>query len=248
MAVLGGERKIDIPKIKVCADCLGRGFPPTAIPEICGACAGRGKIQVQQGLFSIKQDCNYCAGTGKIVTTPCETCAGNGNLEFSTALVVQIPPGADSGTILRYKGEGYAGLRGGLPGDLRVVLNVRDDPIFARDGQNITLTVPISIIDACLGCEFLFPTLEGKMKLNIPAGTQSGVKFIFPGLGAPELPNGGNRGDQIVIVQVETPRDLSEDQKELLSSFGNRLQPKNQPEIRRFKRHSGTLTAEDYVD
>ncbi len=238
-ALSGGERVIDITRVDLCAACDGKGYPPDAIATNCGACAGAGSISVQQGLFSVRQPCTYCRGIGKVVTTPCEVCDGGGSVERMRQLPVKIPPGADNGTVLRYPGEGEPSESGGPPGDLRVVISVRPHPIFQRNGDTIIVELPITLCEAALGTQVDVPTIDGKVKLKIPAGTQSGRTFTFRGQGAPKLPDGG-RGDQHVRVVVETPVELTKEQKKLIQEMGKQDADKHYPNRRQFRRKRDT--------
>ena len=234
-AISGGERVVDIPRNDLCVACDGKGYPPDAIPALCNACAGAGTISVQQGLFSVRQKCAYCRGVGKVITTPCEICEGAGNVERLKQIPVKIPPGADTGTVLRFPGEGKPGELGGPPGDLRVVISVRPHPIFERNGDTIHVEVPITLAEAALGTQVDVPTIDGKVKLKIPAGTQSGRTFQFRGQGAPKLPDGG-RGDQQVRVVVETPLDLTKEQKKLIQEMAKLDLDGHYPKRKQFRR------------
>jgi len=238
-AISGGERVIDIERVDLCAACDGKGYPPDAIPAVCGACAGAGSISVQQGLFSVRQPCTYCRGVGKVITTPCEVCEGGGSVERLRQLPVKIPPGADNGTVLRYPGEGEPSENGGPPGDLRVVISVRPHPIFQRNGDTVIVELPITLCEAALGTQVDVPTIDGKVKLKIPPGTQSGRTFQFRGQGAPRLPDGG-RGDQHVKVVVETPVELTKEQKKLIQDMGKQDADKHYPNRRQFRRKRST--------
>lgn len=234
-AISGGERVIDIERVDLCAACDGKGYPPDAIATNCSACSGAGSISVQQGLFSVRQPCTYCRGVGRVVTTPCEVCEGGGSVERLRQLPVKIPPGADNGTVLRYPGEGEPSGNGGPPGDLRVVISVRPHPVFQRNGDTIIVELPVTLCEAALGTQVDVPTIDGKVKLKIPAGTQSGRQFTFRGQGAPRLPDGG-RGDQHVRVVVETPVELTKEQKKLIQEMGKQDDDKHYPNRRQFRR------------
>ena len=172
-----------------------------------------------QGFFQVSRTCNPCAGAGKVVTDPCTHCRGSGKVETESEVVVRIPPGSDNGTRLRYTGEGEPGDRGGPPGDLYVVLQVKEHPIFVREETEVICEVPISFTQAALGAQIEVPTLDGKVKMKVPAGSQSGKVFRLRGKGFPVLGNAQQRGDQHVRVTVEVPMHLSKKQKDLLEQF-----------------------------
>jgi molecular chaperone DnaJ len=173
---------------------------------------------VQQGLFTVSKRCTFCRGRGKIIAHPCPACDGVGHREQRTQLRVRVPPGADDGTTLRYPGEGELGAGGGAPGDLLVVLSVKAHPAFKRNGADVLLELPVSFREAALGAQVEVPTIDGRVRMRLPPGTQSGRVFRLKGKGAPALAGGG-RGDQHVTVVVETPQDLSEAQQRLFEEL-----------------------------
>jgi molecular chaperone DnaJ len=173
---------------------------------------------VQQGLLSVAKRCSYCRGRGKLVTNPCDTCHGSGQVSAGSKLRVRIPAGADEGTVLRYPGEGEPGSGGGPAGDLRVVLSVQPHAIFTREGFDIHCEVPITFVEATLGGHVEVPTLDGRVRMKVPAGTQSGRVFRLRGRGLPLL-SGQGRGDQHVTVVVETPQGLSDEDRELVEGL-----------------------------
>ncbi len=207
-AIHGAERTIDVPRTTKCQACSGTGSKPGSAPQICHACGGGGEIKVQQGLFTVSKRCTFCKGRGKIVTHPCKSCDGLGHSEQRTTLKVRVPPGADDGTTLRYPGEGEPGHGGGGPGDLLVVLSVEAHPVFKRQGADILVELPVSVREAALGAQVEVPTIDGRVRMRLPPGTQSGRVFRLRGKGAPAL-SGGERGDQHVTVVVETPQELT---------------------------------------
>lgn len=214
----GVEPKIKIPKMRPCGACEGNGARPGTRPETCGRCRGTGQVVMQQGFFRISRPCDDCGGAGEIVRERCVECRGSGRIEGEQTITVRVPPGADDGTRLRLSGEGEAGVSGGPPGDLYVVISVRAAEKFERDGQDVHLAVPVSFPQAALGAEIEVETLEGSVNLTIPAGTQSGKVFRLRGKGFPSLRSAG-RGDQLVHVYVEVPSRLTKRQRELLEEL-----------------------------
>lgn len=219
-AARGCEQRISVPRTNSCETCSGSGAKPGTSPETCPACRGAGQVRFQQGLFQIAKACGQCNGEGKINRTPCTTCRGAGRSRTMREIKVKVPAGVDNGSRLKLRGEGEAGQRGGPTGDLYVVLSVTEHDLFHRDGANIVCQRPISMVDAALGAEVDVPTLDGVVKLKIPAGTQHGRIFRLSGKGVPDVRRGGNvRGDQFVAVQIEVPTKLSKKQKKLLEQL-----------------------------
>ncbi|MGI6657662.1 MAG: molecular chaperone DnaJ [Desulfobulbus sp.] len=217
-AIHGVTRQVEISKRETCWTCEGSGSRPGHRPEMCPACQGRGQVIRSQGFFQVSTTCPRCSGTGQIITEPCADCHGEGLVKKSKKVSVRIPAGVDTGSRMRLTGEGEGGRRGGPPGDLYVVIHVEEHQHFQRDGQTIYLRLPLSMVRAALGCEADVPTVHGTAKLKIPAGTQSGQHFYLRGEGVPSL-RGGDRGDMVVEVQVQTPTKLTREQKELLQQF-----------------------------
>ncbi len=217
-AVFGTEKKITIPKKTVCPICHGRRARPGTSPAVCRSCGGKGQVTFQQGFFRISRTCSACGGEGSVITTPCDRCRGRGEVEMERTITVKIPAGVDTGTRIRVEGEGEPGIRGGPPGDLYLYIEVKPHPLFKREGTDLICEVPISFPQAALGCEIDVPTLEGKVKLKIPAGTQTGQSFRFRGKGVP-VPGKRKRGDLHVVVRIETPTKLTKRQRELLEEF-----------------------------
>lgn len=219
-AARGCEKQIAIPRTVTCETCTGSGGKPGTQPQPCGACNGAGQVRFQQGLFQIAKTCGSCNGEGKINRNPCGDCRGAGRKRSMREIKVKVPAGVDNGSRLKLRSEGEAGQRGGTSGDLYVVLSVHEHEIFHRDGANIVCQRPLSLVDACLGAEVDVPTLDGIVKLKIPAGTQHGKVFRLSGKGVSDLRRGGNvRGDQYVAVQIEIPTKLSKKQRNLLEQF-----------------------------
>ena len=217
-AVSGTEKKIKVPRHGTCETCRGTGARPGTAPQTCPTCRGRGQVSFQQGFFSVSRTCNQCHGQGTIISDPCPTCGGAGRVRKMHTLSVKIPPGVDTGSRLKLRGEGELGAGGGPAGDLYVVIHVEPHPIFVRDQLDIICDVPISFVQAALGAEIDVPTLDGKVKMKIPAGTQSGKVFRLKGKGVRDV-QGYHQGDQHVRVTVETPTHLTSRQKELLKEF-----------------------------
>jgi molecular chaperone DnaJ len=217
-AVRGDNVEIRIPVLSACEVCGGSGAKPGTSPAACPDCGGLGQIRVAQGFFSLQQTCPRCRGTGQIVSDPCGTCGGRGRVDKRKTLNVRIPPGVDSGDRIRLAGEGEAGLNGGLAGDLYVQIEVREHPIFTRDGKHLYCEVPIDFVDAALGGELDVPTLDGRVKLKIPPETQTGKLFRVRGKGVTPV-RGGGVGDLLCRVVVETPVNLTERQRALLREF-----------------------------
>lgn len=222
-AVRGTTVTIRVPTLAECKSCHGSGAKAGSSPVTCTTCGGIGQVRMQQGFFSVQQTCPRCQGSGKMITDPCGTCHGHGRVEEQKTLSVKVPPGVDTGDRIRLSGEGEAGAQGGPSGDLYVVVNVREHPIFQRDGKNLYCDVPISFTDAALGGELEVPTLDGRVKLKIPEGSQTGKLFRLRGKGVAPV-RGGAPGDLMCRVMVETPVNLSRRQRELLEEFRKTLQ------------------------
>ncbi|MFK7915804.1 MAG: molecular chaperone DnaJ [Pseudomonadales bacterium] len=217
-AVSGDTVEIRVPVLAMCDDCDGSGAKPGTERSTCTDCGGVGQIRVAQGFFSLQQTCPRCRGEGQVVSDPCKKCRGAGRVEKPKTLSVTIPGGVDTGDRIRLTGEGEAGPNGGPPGDLFVQVEVREHPIFVRDGRNLYCEVPISFVDAALGGELEVPTLDGRVRLKIPSETQSGKLFRLRGKGVTPV-RGGGVGDLLCKVAVETPVRLTDDQKDLLRQF-----------------------------
>jgi molecular chaperone DnaJ len=217
-AAFGTEKTISIPRMAACDACHGKGAKPGTAPKTCGACRGSGQVRFQQGFFSIAKTCGTCNGQGTVITDPCPKCRGQGVVRRTQTLNVKIPAGVDTGSRLKLRGEGEAGAGGGPSGDLYVVMRVLDHPLFRREENDVVCDMPISFPMAALGSDIEVPTLEGKARLRIPPGTQSGTKFRLKGKGIVDL-RGYPRGDHVVRVVVETPRKLTAKQRALLEEF-----------------------------
>ena len=214
-AVRGANVKIKVPTLIACKTCDGSGAKTGTKPNTCTTCGGHGQVRMQQGFFSVQQTCPTCRGKGKVITDPCGDCRGHGRIEETKTLNVKVPPGVDTGDRIRLSGEGEAGMDGGPSGDLYVQVSVKEHEFFQREGRDLYCEVPISIIDACLGGELEVPTLDGRVKLKVPEGTQTGKLFRLRGKGVTPV-RGGPAGDLLCRVAVETPVNLTNKQKDLL--------------------------------
>ncbi|MCA1031809.1 molecular chaperone DnaJ [Bacillus timonensis] len=221
-AVFGKETDIEIPREEECDTCLGSGAKPGTKPKTCSHCNGSGQLNVEQntpfGRIVNRRVCNYCNGTGKSIEHKCGTCGGTGKVKKRKKIHVKIPAGIDDGQQLRVSGQGEPGINGGPQGDLYVVFRVRSHEFFERDGDDIYCEMPLTFAQAALGDEIEVPTLHGKVKLKVPAGTQTGTKFRLRGKGVPNV-RGYGQGDQHIQIRVITPTKLSEKQKQLLREF-----------------------------
>jgi molecular chaperone DnaJ len=217
-AVKGTTVKIRVPTLASCGECHGSGSAKGSTPVSCTTCGGVGQVRMQQGFFSVQQTCPSCHGRGKMIQDPCKKCHGQGRVEEQKTLSVKVPPGVDTGDRIRLAGEGEAGPEGGPSGDLYVQVAVKEHPIFERDGKNLYCEVPISFVDAALGGELEVPCLDGRVKLKIPAETQTGKLFRLRGKGVTPV-RGGSVGDLLCRVVLETPVNLTAKQKELLKEL-----------------------------
>jgi molecular chaperone DnaJ len=217
-AVSGKETKIRIPKWENCPDCRGKGSKNADGVKTCTACNGAGSLRTQQGFFTISRTCGTCRGEGRIITDPCPRCRGEKRIHHEKTITVKIPPGVETGTRLRLSAEGEPGRNGGHPGDLYVVLTVREHPVFTRDGDDLWCDVPIGLAQAALGTKIEVQTLKEKTTLKIPPGTQDGKVFRLKGMGVPNI-RGHGTGDQLVRVRVRIPTKLTAKQKELLEEY-----------------------------
>ncbi|POB01834.1 molecular chaperone DnaJ [Halopseudomonas oceani] len=233
-AVRGTTVTIRVPTLVACETCDGSGAKKGTTPTTCTTCGGHGQVRMQQGFFSVQQTCPRCHGTGKMITDPCKDCHGNGRVEKQKNLSVKVPAGVDTGDRIRLAGEGEAGVNGGPAGDLYVVVSVREHKIFQRDGKNLYCEVPISFVDAALGGELEVPTLDGRVKLKIPEGAQTGKLFRLRGKGVTPV-RGGSAGDLLCRVVVETPVNLTKRQRELLEELRQTLEEEGSSQSPRAK-------------
>ncbi|MFN3704806.1 MAG: molecular chaperone DnaJ [Thermoflexales bacterium] len=225
-AVFGTQKEIEVTRSKTCPRCNGTGAEPGTFPTRCRTCNGTGEVRrVQQsilGAFVNVMTCPTCNGTGEVINVPCRECGGRKQVRATQRLVVNIPAGVDTGTQIRLNGEGEPGINGGPPGNLYVVINVASHPFFRRKDDDIIIELSINIAQAALGDEIEVPTVDGKEKLVIPPGTQSGSVFRIKGKGVPHLRR-NNRGDQLVLVNVQVPTNLTAEQRRLLIELSKTL-------------------------
>jgi len=229
-AVKGTTTQIKVPTLVSCKTCSGSGAKAGSKPVTCTTCGGHGQVRMQQGFFSVQQTCPNCRGRGTIISDPCKSCHGQGRVEETKTLSVKVPAGVDTGDRIRLSGEGEAGEAGGPSGDLYVQVHVREHEIFKREGADLYCEVPIDFVDAALGGELEVPTLDGRVKLKVPAETQTGKLFKLRGKGVTPV-RGGGVGDLLCRVVVETPVNLTSKQKEMLRDFqasmkGGKYSPK----------------------
>lgn len=231
-AAFGVEKEVTIPKKIVCEQCNGRGAAPGGETR-CSACAGRGSVQYTEGFLAISRTCSSCGGTGRRVTKVCSNCRGDGSIQSKRVVKVRVPAGIMDGGRLRIRGEGEAGFYGGPSGDLYIETHVREHPFFTREGKDVYCEVPITFVQAALGDEIEIPTLDGKTKIKISAGTQSGDVIRLKDKGVPSL-NGRGKGDLYVKIHVEIPVKLNSKQKELLEEFARSSGQAHSPKVGKF--------------
>ncbi len=232
-AVKGTQVTIKVPTWVQCDSCHGSGAHKGAKPVTCGTCQGQGQVRMQQGFFTVQQTCPNCSGTGQQISDPCRKCRGQGRVRDEKTLNVKIPPGVDDGDRIRLSGEGEAAPAGGVAGDLYVQVHLRPHPIFAREDNHLYCEVPISFTMAAIGGEIEIPTLDGRVKLKIPAETQTDKVFKLKGKGIKPV-RGGLTGDLLCKVHVETPVNLTKKQKELLKELDAQTKDndKHSPQVR----------------
>lgn len=233
-AVRGVEKEVILNNYVCCTTCQGSGAATENGLKRCIRCHGAGQVHQTRGFFSMSTICPQCRGRGKVITEPCKDCEGNGRVKKKERLTIKIPPGVDSGMRLRMSGHGDAGEGGGPPGDLYVYLNVEPHEVYQRDGDDVLIELPITFVEAALGCKKELPTpLSEVTRITIPEGTQTGKVFRVRGKGAPNV-HGQGEGDLLVKVIVETPVDLNSKQQELLKAFAELERPQNSPNKRSF--------------
>ncbi|WP_304617330.1 molecular chaperone DnaJ [Paracoccus sp. (in: a-proteobacteria)] len=238
-AYRGTQKTISVPGSVACEECQGTGAEGASQPAACPTCAGMGKVRAQQGFFTVERTCPTCGGAGQIVKNPCKACHGAGRVERERTLSVNIPAGVETGTRIRLAGEGEAGLRGGHPGDLYIFVEVAEHEIFLREGKMLACQVPVSMATAALGGEVEVPTIDGgRARVKVPAGSQSGRQMRLRGKGMPPLRHGpgagGDFGDMLIELTVETPVNLSARQKDLLREFEAASSGDNSPQSEGF--------------
>jgi molecular chaperone DnaJ len=225
----GVEKRITVPRTEACDVCQGSGAQPGTEPTVCPQCNGAGRVEHARSTgfarFIQVTTCNTCGGRGRIIESPCQTCRGSGVVSRERSIEVKIPAGVESGSRLRLNGEGEAGLRGGPPGDLYVVVRVKPHEVFHRANSDLQIEVPIGLAQAALGAEIEVPTIDGKAKLQIPAGTQPYTVFRLRGKGLPRL-RGFGRGNELVRVNVVIPTKLTSKQRELLLELAEEMNEK----------------------
>ncbi|MCX6935302.1 MAG: molecular chaperone DnaJ [Verrucomicrobia bacterium] len=232
-AVRGCEKEITLRRPVPCSPCEGTGAAPGSKVVTCATCRGQGQVAVSRGFFSIAQTCPKCGGTGQSIQHLCKSCHGEGRVEENARIKLKIPAGVDTGARLRSSGQGEAGSRGGPAGDLYVVLSVRPHPVFHREDDDLSCDVPVSFSHLALGAEISVPSLDGELKLRIPAGTASNKIFRLRDQGVPSV-SGRGRGDLNIRIQVEIPKHLTPAQKEALEHFAKSCDESTHPDRRSF--------------
>ena len=238
-AAFGCEKELELDRYESCETCHGSGAAPGTSPETCPDCGGSGVVQTRRqtpmGVFASTAPCSRCGGRGKIIKEPCKDCRGSGMVRRRRKIQASVPAGIDNGQTISIRGQGHAGKNGGPAGDLLVTITVRPHELFRREGTSVLCSAPITFPQAVLGAELEIPTIDGKVKYDIPEGTQSGTTFRLKGKGIPAL-NGRGRGDQYVTVYIETPRNLNREQKEALKKFAEAVGENNYEERKSFFR------------
>ena len=231
-AVNGTTKSITFPSYEVCPRCSGTGARSGKL-EVCPQCGGRGTVSMQKAFFSLTTTCHRCRGTGKVILHPCSHCAGTGRVREQKKIEVKVPPGVDDGTVLRIGGKGEPGINGGPPGDLYLVIRVKPHPFFQRKGKDIYCRIPLTLQEAIFGGEVEVPTIDGKVKMKIPPGTQSGKIFRLRGKGVYDS-RSSLKGDQLVEVYVEVPSHLTREEKKELESVIKSISDQAYPEKQKF--------------
>jgi len=229
-AASGREVELNIPRHESCDTCNGSGAKPGSNPVPCNTCGGHGQVQMQQGFFAVRRTCPTCHGAGKRIESPCTSCGGAGRTKVNKKLKVKVPVGVYEGAQVRVIGEGEAGEHGTPSGDLYIVISLKPHKIFERDGADLYCTMPVTFPQAALGAEVDAPTLEGKIKIKIPAGTEGGRVFRLRGHGVPDVRTGSQKGDLYVRVQIAVPKKMSARQQQLLREFADEAGDEIYPE------------------
>jgi molecular chaperone DnaJ len=232
-AAFGCDKEIEVSKLEGCGFCQGTGAEAGSKAVSCKDCGGRGQVVSSRGFFQVSQTCPRCRGTGQVIERPCRKCGGEGRIEQSSRIKLKIPAGIEDGSRLRSVRNGEAGIRGGPPGDLYVVIHIKEHEVFEREENNLFCEIPIGFGAAALGAEVNVPTLEGQAQLKIPAGTQSHTAFKLRGKGMPTI-NSTTRGDLIVRVFVEVPTKLNAEQRKKLEELAELMGEENSPMHRSF--------------
>lgn len=236
-ACFGVKKEISILKFESCDKCGGTGAKQGTSPEQCPVCHGSGQVSQTQrtpfGAFQTSSPCSHCGGSGQIIKDPCKACGGSGQVRKTKTLEINIPKGIDDGQTLTIRGEGEPGKRGGPNGDLYLEIRVQRDKIFQRDGYDVYVELPVTFAEAALGAKLVVPTIDGKIELSVPEGTQPDAKFVLKGKGIPYL-RGSGRGNQYVIVKLEIPKRLSQKQKKLLQEFDSACESTNHSQKKTF--------------
>ena len=236
-AAFGCEKEITVERMEQCGTCSGSGCAAGTTPEVCPDCHGTGQVQVRRqtpmGVFATSSPCGRCGGKGKIIHQPCPDCRGTGAVRKRKTIKASVPAGIDNGQTISIRGQGHAGKNGGGAGDLLITITVRPHELFRREGTSVLCDAPITFAQAVLGAELEIPTIDGKVKYDLPEGTQSGTTFRLKGKGIPSI-NGRGRGDQYVTVYIETPRNLNREQKEALKKFADACGDNNYEDRKKF--------------
>ena len=240
-AAFGCEKEVTVERMEQCGTCSGSGCAAGTTPEVCPDCHGSGQVQVRRqtpmGVFATTSPCGRCGGKGKIIHQPCPDCRGTGAVRKRKTIKASVPAGIDNGQTISIRGQGHAGKNGGPAGDLLITITVRPHELFRREGTSVLCEAPITFAQAVLGAELEIPTIDGKVKYDLPEGTQSGTTFRLKGKGIPSI-NGRGRGDQYVTVYIETPRNLNKEQKDALKKFAETMGDNNYEERRKFFKKS----------
>jgi molecular chaperone DnaJ len=232
-AASGVEKEIVVPRLETCATCRGSGAKAGSQPVVCKTCRGTGQVRFSQGFLTVSQTCSRCRGEGRIVEHPCSACRGLGQTKAERTLTVKVPAGVETGTRLKLAGEGEAGVRGGGPGDLYVVIVVKEHPLFTRQGDDIYCEVPVSFAQAALGAQIDIPTITGKTTLKVPPGTQTGAEFRIRGKGFPNV-RGYGHGDLLARIFVEVPTHLTAKQRDVLEQYAKLENGEGSPLVQGF--------------
>jgi molecular chaperone DnaJ len=228
-AVFGIKKQVSIRRYESCDGCDGLGVAPGKSAVTCSTCGGRGQMRFQQGFFTVARTCSQCSGAGQVIKDPCPKCKGQGRMLQQRTLDVQVPEGVEDGTRIRYSDQGEAGANGGPPGDLYVVLHVKEHAFFEREGNDLYCAIPVSFPQLALGTEITVSTIYGEHKLKVPDGTQPGTRFRIRHKGVPVLNGGNQKGDLYVEVRVQTPSKLTKRQRELLEELNSISSVENKP-------------------